>query len=239
MSIPSLIGDDIEKSFQIRSNPLMLKGTNLNPQFHFSEGLIPFIVTIIPTPKCTCVDFRKSKHNVCHHIIKILRHYYKINNLSIVMYHKIPETFYIKLVSYIDSWLTKQRQPVMTDNQDMFYRKPKAKLKNKSKNFYQETKKLCETPENNHILNPTYSLYAEEECAICSDYLNNKQPLIICLSCCNYSHQKCDRLWRQKGNGCHLCRNGATKKTKNTNTNTNNTNRLPTINKEEEFPALA
>jgi hypothetical protein len=206
-NIPSLIGEHIEKSLTLDFIPTHIGGTDIQPSFYFKDDFITTYVSFKPNPHCFCQDFkdsikRGSKVPVCCHVVYILKNYYRINPLSIYMYHKIPENYFMLLTSYIDSWLQQ--------NHDIKLLKSNRKRFKKSYNYFAETKDLKESFDNKHILNPLLKFYTEEECAICCETLAGTD-LHICKECYNYSHRKCVNKWNQSGNGCHLCRDNPEK----------------------------
>lgn len=205
-SIPSRI-DNYLKDLQYHTLQPIGITTAVNPTFTLKEDkLLPVSVKFTPIPTCTCSSYHKSirelPHPLCYHIVYILTHYYHINSLSIRMYHKLPDNFYEKLISYMDTWITSNHVV------------PQLRKQRKKPNydFRKETKKLLENYENQDVLNPMYDYYNNNDCVICLDPLSAKQhKLIICPECYNYSHQKCATKWLVKKQGCPICRDNPTK----------------------------
>ena len=207
-TIPTLIKEDIEKAYKLEFIPTQIAGSDLTPCFYFKDDFITTYVSFKPNPFCFCQDFKDScskpylKHPVCWHIVYILLNYYHVNLLSIYMYHKLPENYFMLLTSYFDNWLQ--------SNHDIKLLKSNRKRLKKSYNYFSESKNLIETNDNKHVLNPLLNFYTNDECAICCDPFYGKD-LHICTECYNYSHTKCVVRWSQTKNGCHLCRNNPEK----------------------------
>lgn len=215
--IPTRIEEYIEDLKRHNIQPCGMSNNTLNPTFTLKEdGLMMFNVTFTPVPKCVCTKYAISTMElpfpICHHILYILTEYYKINKMTIQMYHKLPKNFYELLVSYMDNWIEAN-----------FEKKQLKSRKKKNYNFTKETLQLKETPENINILNPMFQYYTKDECAICLDPLCSK-PMIICPECHNYTHSKCALRWLIKKKGCHLCRDNPTKNK---------------VDDDDEFPAIA
>lgn len=200
--IPSRINEHIRELAKHNYQPCGMTNNSLNPVFTIKEdNLMSLNVAFTPKPTCYCDNYIKSISElpvpICHHILYVLINYYKINPLTVNMYHKLPPNFYELLVSYIDTWINAK-----------YGKQPKRKKKNY--NFLRETLELKETSENTAILNPLKQYYYKDECAICMDPLCYQQ-LIICPECHNYTHSKCYWKWAVKKKGCHLCRDNPAK----------------------------
>lgn len=202
--IPSRITEYINDIRNHNIQPCGMINNNTNPSFMLKEdGLMTFNINFTPIPVCICNKYNISKNElqlpICYHILYILIYYYRVNMLTIRMYHKLSKDFYVSLISYMDIWINSQ------------YDKKELKIRRKKNyDFTKETINLQETIENINILNPMLIHYTQDECAICMEPLCT-QELIICPDCHNYSHIKCYRKWSIKKKGCHLCRNNPSK----------------------------
>lgn len=203
-SIPSRIDDYVKESQFHNLKPIGITN-DINPTFILKEdNLLPINIKFTPTPICSCFYYNKSSQEmttpICHHIVYILTHYYHINNLSIRMYHKLPNDFYETLITYMDTWISS----------NYTLSQLKKRRKKPEYDFTKETKTLVETDDNRNIFNPMYEYYNEQDCAICLDPLSTKH-LMICPECFNYSHKKCAAKWLAKKQGCQFCRDNPSK----------------------------
>lgn len=217
MPIPSLVDYHFNKLNKVTLEPY---GLSVNGSYTFKlkeDGLITINVSFTPCANCCCLDFQKSKQGklpmpICYHILYILIRYFKISELSLMMFHKWNASYYESLLSYYDHWILLKYE----------YKQLRRRRKKKPYNFNEETKGIIMDKSNIDILNPMLHAYIDEECAICLESLSTKN-LALCSECQNYSHSKCLNRWRQKKMGCHLCRDNPSKYKDE---------------KEEEFPQL-
>lgn len=198
--IPSLIENHIEYLKTCKLEPYSIS-SDINPIFIVKEdNILPFQISFKPNPICTCQTYKNSSpYMVCHHILYILINYYRIDILSIRMYHKLRDTYYESLIIYIDSWLTQNNKIKMLKEK-----------KRKPYNFLSETMEIAIDVNNINIFNPMYKYYMEDDCVICLDSLSKKQ-LMLCSECYNYSHLHCMTRWLHKKQGCHFCRDNPNK----------------------------
>lgn len=203
-NIPSRIDNYLKDIKYHLLQPISITNS-VNPTFTLKEDkLFPVSVQFNPTPLCTCSSYKKSikelSHPICYHIIYILANYYHVNELSIRMYHKLPDNFYETLMNYMDLWIQGVHDIKIL----------KKRRKKNNYDFNMETIQLKETIENQNIINPMFDYYTKQDCVICFDPLCQKQ-LMICPECFNYSHTKCTAKWLLKKKGCPFCRDNPTK----------------------------
>lgn len=137
-----------------------------------------YTVTIEPSPKCTCPDYKQRK-NRCKHIYFILFRLFKLDD------NKADKSKFNKdelLLMFLNT-------PPITENLIIDYNK---------KEKYEKLKSGKTSVANRAT---------DDDCPICMEELENGSELVFCkYSCGNAVHKICFDMWSIKKSTCVYCR---------------------------------